>query len=245
MNLIVTFLKKANLLEILTILFFISVGISLTYKIGFYSTIGADWYIQNLSPQQLFISSFRVSLASLLGVILGCYLGFKLKYKTVEKITFFSLIFYMAARIYISSTSYGHSVVIDFDIALLILNALTVMFMITIERENKQYNNFNFIGPLNVNLITTTKIDSFFKFLFLMFFLFAPYAIGIDKGNLVNKNESNYSYVKIKNDSSCWLLIDLNGDKVLIKKVSKNEQIFKLVEYKEIQQIISQVSKSR
>lgn len=241
MNLLVEFLKKANLLEVLTILFFISVGISLTYKIGFYNEIGAEWYIQNLSPQQLFISSFRVSFASILGIIIGCYLGFKLKYKTVEKITAFALILYLTAKFFMSSTAYGYRLVTNLDIALLILNALSVMFMITIERENKIYNNSNFIGPLKVNSNTTTKFDSFLKFLFLLILLYAPYAIGKDKGMQVNKNEYDNSYVNIKNDPNNWLLIDMNGDKVLVRKVSKSEKIFKLVEYKEVQKITSHI----
>lgn len=240
----VVFFKKANLLEMLTILFFISVGISLTYKIGFYNTIGADWYIQNLSPQQLFISSFRVSLASIVGVAIGCYLGFKLKYKAVEIITYISFVVYVVGRWVIGYFFSEHQISINLEIILFILNTLAVMFMITLERDKRNLNSHGFVGPIKEKQSKAiSNFDGFLKILFLFLIIFAPYTIGCDKGRLVNKNAFNSSFVKIKDDVSNWQLIDMNGDKILLKKCIENEKIFKLVEYKEIIQITSQVDK--
>ena len=54
------------------------------------------------------------------------------------------------------------------------------------------------------------------------------------KTNVVGINpQLKVNYVQLKGDNNKWFLIEMRGDKVLIKKDSKSP-IFKIVEYKDI-----------
>ena len=63
--------EKLSIAETLSILFIVSVGLSMLYKYGFYTELGIGWFTKTLSPQELLISSINYVLSSLVGIVLG------------------------------------------------------------------------------------------------------------------------------------------------------------------------------
>ncbi|ONN50970.1 hypothetical protein AC056_06090 [Acinetobacter genomosp. 33YU] len=237
MNLIIEYLKRASFIEILTILFFLSVGVSLTFKIGFYNALGVGWYIQNLTPQILFISSFKIILIFLGGIFIGCTFGLKLSERTA------SLIFFSLFALYLSFNGiFQHLFSISFEISdyfgvvLFLFYLLTSMFLASLVFKNRQYNDPLFVGPLIPIKREDVIFDNVFKIVIILLIFCLPYVSGSDAGRLVKDNKVN-SVVVIKNDSRKWHLIDMSGDKVLLKEINTKENVFKVLEYKDIDTI--------
>ena len=237
MNLILEYLKKASFVEILTILFFLSVGVSLTFKIGFYNALGVGWYIQNLTPQILFISSIKIIFIFLVGIFIGSTIGIKFNERMVTTLTFSIIALYLSFRgliepffdIQIEFSDY-------FGVVLFLFYLSTSMFLVSLEFKNRKYNDPLFVGPLNRMSRQALMLDNAFKYVLIFSLFFLPYVSGGDAGRLVKNNNKN-SEVVVKNDSRKWHFVDMSGDKVLLKMINPKDDVFKVVEYKDIDTI--------
>ncbi|AKQ31238.1 TPA: hypothetical protein JI398_RS05030 [Acinetobacter baumannii] len=237
MNFIIEYLKRASFIEILTILFFLSVGVSLTFKIGFYNALGVGWYIQNLTPQILFISSFKVILIFLGGIFVGCIFGLKFSERSVSVIFLCFIALYTSFNGFIQNLlSINLEISNYFDVVLFIFYFLTSMFLVSLGYKKRKYNDPLFVGPLIRIKREEVIFDNVFKIVIILLIFCLPYVSGYDAGKLVKNNKVN-SVVVIKNDSRKWHLIDMSGDKVLLKEINPKRDVFKVLEYKDIDTI--------
>ncbi|UBQ39388.1 hypothetical protein LCH18_08485 [Acinetobacter johnsonii] len=231
MQLTKDFLNKLSLAEILTVLFFVSVGISMFYKYGFYSELGIGWYIDNLAPQQLFISSLGLVGSSFIGAGVGYFLGTKLSQKQ-SGILLFTIV--LSVTTFQMTTGYFSS---NYDLIsklyLMLMNTIIVMELVNDKQVKKS-------KLLNIPVKKEGAFDKIIRFilpaLFIVGLVGMPYAIGVDSANAILKNKSKLNKVTLKDKTNNWLLIEINGDKVLLKQNSK-KPIYKIIEYKEIESI--------
>ncbi len=227
--------KKISVAEILTIIFIVSVGISLLYKMGFYKALGIEWYLNNILPQQLFISSIKLVVSSFLGVLIGIWIGKKIKTKYIYIIFLVFVSIYLFSGLIIARINLNIEYLISGWIGVLFLNILATMFLIDSERNFNSVKKSNFI---NIDPLKSSKIDVIFRYFMPLMFVFSftvmPYATGFDAGNRLIKKRGEFILIRLKDQSDNWLLVEMTGDKVLIMKDKKKRE-FKIVEYKEIE----------
>lgn len=239
-------IKKISFAECMTLLFIFSVGLSLIYKYGFYSELGIGWYLTTASPQELLISSISYICACLIGIGLG-YLAVKgFEEFIIAIMVAINIIFIL---IFISQTFAGGMLTGELS--------LTLYFTICMIYITKSPNRFekgvlvNFDGEdlsKSKKLKFIDRLDMILMPFFSIFMFVFPFIIlfiqgGMDAKALTAANQKKnvaginsqlkVNYVQLKDDNNKWFLIEMRGDKVLIKKDSISP-IFKIVEYKDI-----------
>ncbi|ENX36318.1 hypothetical protein F889_00480 [Acinetobacter colistiniresistens] len=238
MNLILEYIKKASFIEILTVLFFLSVGVSLAFKIGFYNALGVGWYIQNLTPQLLFISSLKIIFISFGGVGAGYIIGLKFSEKFVSTLAMAVVTCY---SVFVGLIEPNFDIKIQFSdyfgLILFLYYTTTSMYVVSLELKNRRYNNTLFVGPRRPITREEFFLDNVFKCILVLSFFFLPFATGSDAGKLVKKNKYENNEVVVKGSPKKWYLVDISGDKVLLKEKNIQDDVFKMVEYKEIETI--------
>lgn len=117
---------------------------------------------------------------------------------------------------------------LNFLVAMFLINSIALITSkkksILINVEPKKINNFDHIERYSVVLMFIFGVTCM------------PYASGSDAGKKVLNNQANLNSVILKDKSSNWLLVEMSGDKVLLKKNTKNP-VFKIIDYKEIETI--------
>lgn len=233
MGFIKNILKKISIAESMTILFIFSIGISLLYKYGFYSTLGIDWYLYNLSPQELIISSIGIIFFFILGGVIGASkLFFKEEDWFIYLILLISFICIFGFSIILKnyqSTLLGVDLnKFSYYMKISMYTMLLSLFCIKLNQIDQPDNQ----GKFNE---IVSKISPIIFFLAMFYFLIAVvYLKGVDDANLITSNHTSKKSVKLKDDSKTWVLVEISGDKVLIFSNDKSHK-YKIVEYKDIE----------
>lgn len=222
-------LKKLNNLsgfEVVSITFFISVGISLIYKYGYYSTLGIDWYINILTPQYLFMSSFMLLAFIFLGILIGMVLGLKCR-DFIRGILGQAIFVLLLLGMFFAHIL---DMEIDFKLTVTFLSVIMVFTVIDAYKTTPIQHNgsqlYKFINILRILLIGLPVI----------FILFAPYYYGKKEAEILLSGKHNLNIVSLDSDPKKWLLLEMNGDKALLVNKS-NFKNFKLIEYKDIKEL--------
>lgn len=226
------FLKRVSVAEILTIIFIFSVGISLIYKAGFYAELGIGWYLYTLSPQQLFLTSIKLVLFSMLGVALGVLMAFFIEKHTESIFIIFYLIFIgVVFGSFIGLRPLISGLYILLVSAILVMALIEINLKLTVEKSQKHSLYIPDKGSL------LHKVGRpIFSILLVIVLLWLVYLEGTKEANRISFVDTPKSIVDLKNNTDKWILIEMNGDKALIMRDSKKEE-FKIVEYKEIESI--------
>lgn len=226
-------LLSLGILEVTTTAFFISVGISLIYKSGFYSKLGIDWYLSNLSPQYIFISSLGLVAPVFLSIFLGVFLSIKYR-KILNSIGGQSLCF-------IFTFGWLIALKLDFPIPFIAIISAFIIFLTTLMIESAQILSSRFaledIGVKQNKDILVMKSYMLFCLIYSVSSIFyAPYLYGQAEASEIISKKSKLNQVELSSDNRGWLLLEMNGDKALLIN-SANLQSFKIVEYKDIKEI--------
>lgn len=227
-------IKKINfkyILEFSSTGFFIAVGVSLLIRYSFYSRLDISWYIYNLTPQYLLMSSINHIFTSFLGLLFGILFG--IKYRPITQFLIY-LILFISFVCWIIWSPYRTSV----HISNFILYLLISMFAAGSYTQIKLISNsLNFIENPPKNLLVKFKSELFLLIVMILILIFSPAIVGIEKAEEILKYKSDLNQVLIDKDKTDWRLIEMNGDKALLIRNSQ-ERVFKLIEYKEIKEII-------
>lgn len=233
------FLKRVSVAEILTIIFIFSVGISLIYKAGFYAELRIGWYLYTLSPQQLFLTSIKLVLFSMLGVALGVLMAFFIEKHTESIFIIFYLIFIgVVFGSFIGLRPLISGLYILLVSAILVMALIEINLKVTVEKSQKHSLYIPDKGSLlhKVGSLLHKVGRPIFSILLVIVLLWLVYFEGTKEANRISFVDTPKSIVDLKNNTDKWILIEMNGDKALIMRDSKKEE-FKIVEYKEIESI--------
>lgn len=233
------FIKKITLIECLTILFFISVGIAILFKLGFFHTLGLEWYIQNLSPQQIFISSISLCFISILGAISGFFAAKQFLSNEnqmllwcIGVVSLGFCITYFKSYIDPDYPSYIYVFLLNFILILCLTDHVRdVRKLITLRTEVE-------VSGEKISKIVVFSQGFIYIILLLIIIstVLMPYMLGKDKADQLLKNKQNLNQVYIKGSKDKWYIVDANGDKFILMKDSE-KIIYKIVEYKELIEI--------
>ncbi|WP_151980593.1 hypothetical protein [Acinetobacter guerrae] len=221
--------NNLGLIELLTLSFFLSVGVSLLYKCGFYSTLGISWYLNNLSPQYLFISSLKFVVPIFLSFLVGAFLS--LKFSKVTNGSIFQILFFLFLI-----ASY---LLIKYISSLLLISLLTIFIFAFFVDSLK---NALPVIRLIMTEDTEPRVDILKSILMIMLIfntliiIYIPFAYGKIEALEVKENKVVLSQASLNGDKRNWLILEVNGDKALVMD-KVNKSIFRVVEYKEIKDI--------
>ncbi|MCX0349070.1 hypothetical protein NVV28_10010, partial [Acinetobacter radioresistens] len=68
-------LKFSEILELFSLAFIFSIGISSFYKYIYYNELGIPWYIYSLTPQYIFTSTLPLLFVMILGILVSIYIN--------------------------------------------------------------------------------------------------------------------------------------------------------------------------
>lgn len=221
--------SNIGLIELLTLSFFLSVGVSLLYRYGFYSTLGIGWYLNNLSPQYLFISSLKFVVPIFLSFLVGAFLS--LKFNKFTNGAIFQMLFFLFLI-----ASYLLIKIIPSLLSISLLTIFLVAFFFDLLK-----NTIPIIRSIVTNDVEPrVNISKSILMIILIFntlvIIYIPFAYGKIEAFEIKENKVVLSQASLSGDKRNWLILEINGDKALVmNEVNKN--IFRVVEYKEVKDI--------
>ncbi|MDI3451672.1 hypothetical protein QLG01_00490 [Acinetobacter sp. V89_4] len=235
-----------NVLELVSLMGFLSLGYSLLYKLSFYNVFGIPWYINNFTPQTLFFSSIKLIFIAFPAALFGWYLGGILKDR---------LIILIILNLLVSGlVSYYYFYV---DINLIPINALIylmIFFYMLNARSSyfkpKTLDNFpsknrqkTFTRKLYILWASIRAFHILIQFImkkFLIYFMFfacfilAPCMVGaFEAKSLLREKENLLNEVFLNNEKGKWYILDISSDKCLL---INNYNDFKIVNINDIKQ---------
>jgi hypothetical protein len=218
--------------EVFSFLSIIGVGYAFIYKFSYFYSLGVPWYLNNISPLSIIISSMIFISVSILGVLIGFFLGsigvylddrFNSLSGTLVLFLFLLISALLSIPIY---DLFNLSKYFDFYLINLILfmtlagfiSTINIKLLLGIDLIKENIRLYTIIGPIAIFFVTIA-------------FLYGNF----EAQKATNNPNKSLNTVVLNNDMNKWYLIDYMGDKVLIMKEGE-KGVFKIVEYKEIKQ---------
>ena len=230
MNFIIKFLEKLSVAEGLTVLFIFGVGVSLIFKAGFYNTLGVEWYLNNLTAQQIFLSAVGIVVCALLGAGLGLINRFVPK-------RYWEVPFILLVILLLGSIGVKFAEIQEFQVEATVFFT-SLVIGVTLSEVNRSVVNENGVLLSELNWEERTYFEKIsgplIIVIFILFFIYMIYSSGNDKASYLLDDKYKKTYVKTKSDNEQWILIEMNGDKVFLMSKESSPK-FKIIEYKEIE----------
>lgn len=224
-----------SLMEVASLLFFLIIGYLFIYRYNFYNVLGLNWYISNISATHVLISSIKIFINIIIGGLIGL-IFIKIANMCKDKAELFLLIMINFLVIFLMILfyffEYGYSGFLLYSIDMFIVMCyvsvvVTGRFAI---KTNKKTNKLLWLNYICIIFI----------------FISAPAYSGIrDAKKIIDKREDILSIAILKENKNNWYLMEVMGDKALLIKENNGDKIkneFRLIEYKEIESIVSPVN---
>lgn len=248
-----------SLVEIISALTFIGLGNCLLYKYFFYKQLGISWFITNLTPQFLFLTSFKFLFISILGLSIGSLIGYlagnersSLIYSPPKSIVIFALFSFLIVFLFfqekipeeIYSVKTSEAFFIYFNIlcgffstffyAQILSNRRFVYkyYLKYLEKKNTEHMK-NMQKKIENKVAISQQSTTYFILLIIAaLYLIQPFYFGNKEAKNIIKNKEKFlNKVLLKDTIKDWFIIESMGDKVLL--IDKKNNI-KIVEYKEL-----------
>lgn len=228
--------------EFVIILAFIALGYCLLYKYSFYKTLEIPWFISNLTPQFLFLSSFKVLFFGISYFVSGYLLGILCNnFKILNKLIYANLLLVLILSGLYLYQRYNN---FFFDLPILNINFqfFFMFFLVFSLGYSFKIGNFYevYVETKTTSIYNSKPKNDLKKYINLtMIFLVIlgayisiPTSLGeMTAKDIINKKENHLNKVLLKDSVKDWYLIETMGDKVLI--IDKMNNI-KIIEYKEL-----------
>ncbi|MDM1021570.1 hypothetical protein QSV37_14840 [Acinetobacter sp. VNK23] len=231
-----------SLLEMLSIVGFIAIFFSATFKIGYYDGIGLPWLVGTMNPQLILNSSLSFLFLFLPSLIFGWFLIFipKKKYynSLIVSIPYIFTLVYFLIKSFTPKTldllvdNFSFTKTIEFYI---IFSSLFSGILL----------GFTNTGQSILSLSNRTDDLEEKKALYLlsalnfllvgMILISTPYGLGKFIGKRALENFEPKNKIELSDSKQEWYILELISDKALIYE--KNNKIFKIIELKDISQI--------
>jgi len=228
---------QISLLELVTVLSFIALGYCLIYKYSFYKTLDISWFISNITPQFLFLTSLKLLFTTLIFCFLGYIIGnwgrnlikrrIIMGCLTVFLVCFFTLYYLKSDKLqnpYFEIFSLKGSELFYYCYAFTLSIMVNIGYKIYEKEKNNVRNIFDYIFNL-------TYIGIIIMCLGVLLILQPMYFASKEANFILENKEKTLNKVKIKASKEEWFLIEAMGDKYLLIDKDQN---FKILEYKDI-----------
>lgn len=237
---------ELNVLQLVSLMGFLSLGYSLLYKLSFYNVLGIPWYINNFTPQTLFFSSIKLIFISFPVILFGWYLGGILKDKLVILISLNLIVVVLLNyfNFYVDIKLIPINTFIYLMILLYMLNARSNYFKPrTLDYFPSKNIQKTFTRKLYILWVFTKALHILIQYIlkkFLLYFIFfacfilAPCMIGaFEAKSLLREKENLLNEVVLNNEKGKWYILDISSDKCLL--INKYND-FKIVNINDIKE---------
>jgi len=231
--------------DILTILFALSVGYGLILKVAFFNFIGLPWLVSTLTPTLIFYTTVKVFFQLVIGVAIGIFLAKKFNGVKNANYVFIFLAILLISGIPAFSLKFTDSIfLIRYIDEIISFHFIIYCSYQGYLIENNRILYFYYGGETSGDLKTWfTSSPKFLTFIFFVLLVMSPAYFGsIEAYKVVKHTEFFNNQVVLKNNKSKWYLIEYMGDKVILKSDNKDVLVYKIVDVKEIEKIISNYS---
>ncbi|WP_416040455.1 hypothetical protein [Acinetobacter lactucae] len=233
-----------SLLELVSLLGFVSLGYSLLYKMSFYYSLGIPWFINNFTPQSLFFSSIKLIFISLPTITLGAYGG--IFFKKNNKFLGLVIIFTVFSFFYYCFLS-NKIIPVQFMPYCILFIYGFVMFGEFFTPESKidhisknriklyskihqiLFIHLSFMRKIMLHMNKFIIVLSFFA----CFILTPLFSGAIESRRIIESKDILLNEVVLNNDKNNWYIIDVSSDKFLIVNKSNNFKIISNSDIKE------------
>jgi len=213
-------LKFSEILELFSLAFIFSIGISSFYKYIYYNELGIPWYIYSLTPQYIFTSTLPLLFVMILGILVSIYINSTKSEILINFVPFLGMFIYILI-IFIFKT---------------FLNIYITFFIFNILIFTSGIDIYNICKKFSYNLNFKKKLE-IYSFVFVLVSLFIFTALTATNASiLVGSKDNKLNPVVLKSKEEGWYMLEMNGDKVLLIKNDIYKK-FKIIEYKEIIEI--------
>ncbi|WP_155120860.1 hypothetical protein [Acinetobacter calcoaceticus] len=236
-----------SLLELISLLGFVSLGYSLLYKTTFYYTLGLSWYINTFTTQTLFFSSIKIIFISLPIAILGWGLG-----RMMNNFNKFLGLF----CIFCIFSFLSYCLVTDYFIPFEIIPYIIIFIYVFTMQGDFFIPEKSPYPSKNMEKLYSKKVQLFFKFgkllrflvghlnkamislCFVSIFVAAPCLLGKIEAGQILKNKNNLlNEVLLNNDQKSWYIVDSSSDKFLLINNLNNFKFVSSSDIKEFKRI--------
>ena len=236
MNLKISENFNLTLFECITLLYFICLAFAYWIKILVFQELNLAWVVGNLSPIYIIVFSVQILVSVTLGGIIASFISNAHAFK-------------ISSYIFISAFIYGGILYFFyFDLVQLfakhkdqLLNLLVLLVTIFYVLNFKIHQNLaeqNISYDKNEKTFLSSKNSIRIGYIFCVMGLFTiPLLLSkFETDKIIKRPDLFFSVVQIKDNKDKWYLIEMIGDKALLKLDSNTEK-YKLVEYKDIEMI--------
>lgn len=223
-------------MELVTLCSFVVVGYSLIYKLFFYYLMGASWYLSTITPLAIVLGSFKLISAVVVSSLFIFCLKFLFKRisdkSSVRVLYIVRFLSGLVIFLLIFTLTFGWSwsfipqfLKIDIHFSILVIGLIFLLLDAIYSERKMKVKKYGFV-------------------IYIFYILAGSIFSGVIEVDLINNNKSQIlSLVKLNNDAGEWYLVDYSDDKMLLvagnNENNIEENIFKLVEFKEVDKIIS------
>lgn len=223
-----------TLFEFVTVLYFICLAFAYWIKILVFQELNLAWVVGNLSPIYIIVFSVQILVSVTLGGIVASFIPNASAFGA----SFFTLLL-----------AFVYSVVLYFfyfDLAQFFgkykdhLINLLVLLMTTFYALNFKIHQNLAEQNILYNEKTSSKIKNNIPIGYIIcvigFFTIPSLISKFEKDKIIKRPDLFFSIVQMKDNKEKWYLIEMIGDKALLK-LDSNAEKYKLVEYKDIELI--------
>lgn len=224
--------------ELTTVIIVLGVGFPFLTKLGFYNRLGVNWYKNTGNAFSIFLSSISIIFWVLLGFAFG-YIVYHCiniikqqitRYYVVLGIIIIAIIL-IGTPLFLNSLKFMNLVVnynyLGFLISLVAFIILLVVLFINADLRDLPISNFQKKNLIPTFAIIIILITGFFSWMY----------GGAEADKVWKYRNLILNSVILSDSKEKWYLVDYANDKALILKEG-NGLIFKIVEYKDIKQIM-------
>lgn len=227
--------------EFTTVILVLGVGYPFLSKLAFYNRLGVNWYINTGNAFSIFLSSISVIFWVLLGFAFGyiAYRGILIIKNQISRflvssgIAVILLILIGVPAFFLDSLSLNIlKLLLKINYVGIVTSLAAFYFLLQVLVINADLRDFPTSNHKKGNYVTTYAII----IIFVSGFLSWMYG-GAEAEKVWKYRNQILNSVNINDSKEKWYLVDYSSDKALLLK-DGNGLIFKIVEYKEMKQII-------
>ena len=236
MNLKISENFNLTLFECITLLYFICLAFAYWIKILVFQELNLAWVVGNLSPIYIIVFSVQILVSVTLGGIIASFIpntsAFGASFFTLFLAFVYSVVLYF---LYFDLAQFFGKYK-DHLINFLVL-LMTTFYVLNFKiHQNLAEQNISYDKNEKAFLSSKNSIRIGYIICVIGFFTIPSLISKFETDKIIKRPDLFFSVVQMKDNKDKWYLIEMIGDKALLKLDSNTEK-YKLVEYKDIEMI--------
>lgn len=236
MNIKISENLNLTLFEFVTVLYFICLAFSYWIKILVFQELNLAWVVGNLSPIYIIVFSVKILVSAILGGVISSFISNANAFKASSYILILALVYGGILYFFYFDLVQFFGKYKDHLINLLVL-LMTTFYALNF-KIHQNLAEQNLLYKENENTSSNIKNSIIIGYIICVIGLFTiPLFVSkFETDKIIKRPDLFFSIVQVKDNKEKWYLIEMIGDRALLK-LDSNAEKYKLVEYKDIEMI--------